>query len=127
MRPEPRIIMTVKNIEAIYLLSPMQQGLLFHTLYAPQSVVYFVQNCYTLCGDLNVPAFERAWQHMIDRHSILRTIFIWENREKPLQIVYRQVTLSLEQHDWRSLSPPVQQERLESYPPEHREPGCAYS
>src|SRR5437764_15451865 len=98
MRPEPRIIMTVKNIEAIYPLSPMQQGLLFHTLYAPQSGVYFVQNCYTLCGDLNVPAFERASQHMLDRHSILRTISTWENREKPLQIVYRPVTLSLDAH-----------------------------
>ena len=87
--------MTRKNIEAIYPLSPMQQGLLFHTLYAPRSGVYFVQDCYTLWGDLNVPAFERTWQHMLDRHSILRTIFIWENREKPLQIVYRQVNLSL--------------------------------
>jgi amino acid adenylation domain-containing protein len=119
--------MTRKNIEAIYPLSPMQQGLLFHTLYAPQSGVYFVQDRYTLCGDLNVPAFERSWQHMLDRHSILRTIFIWENRGKPLQVVYRQVNLTLEQHDWRSLSPAAQQERLESFLAEDRERGFALS
>ena len=46
-----------QNIEDIYPLSPMQQGMLFHSLYAPDSGVYFVQvNC-TLTGSLHVPTF----------------------------------------------------------------------
>jgi surfactin family lipopeptide synthetase C len=83
---------TQDKIEAIYPLSPMQQGMLFHTLYTPESGVYFEQLCFTLNGDdrhpgLDVAAFERAWQSLIDRHPALRTVFAWETRDKPLQVV----------------------------------------
>ena len=33
----------MQSIEDLYELSPMQQGMLFHTLYAPESEVYFEQ------------------------------------------------------------------------------------
>ena len=62
-----------KNIEAIYPLSPMQQGMLFHSLYAPESGVYIEQMTLILKGDVNVAAFESAWQTVVDRYSILRT------------------------------------------------------
>ena len=70
--------MKPKNIEDMYPLSPMQQGMLFHARYAPDSALYFVQWATVLRGDLNAPAFQEAWQAAIDRHPALRTIFIWE-------------------------------------------------
>jgi amino acid adenylation domain-containing protein len=101
-----------KNIEAIYPLSPMQQGMLFHSLYAPESGVYVEQITFTLTGDLNVVAFESAWQTVVDRYSILRTLFIWENRPTPLQIVLKQVDLPWTNLDWLSLSSTAQQQQL---------------
>ncbi len=71
--------MKQKNIEDIYELSPLQQGMLFHTLVVPHSGVYFEQFCYALQTQLNVPAFKKAWQRVLDRHPILRTSFYWEN------------------------------------------------
>lgn len=103
---------THDNIEAIYPLSPMQQGMLFHTLYTPESGVYFEQVCFTLHGDLDVAAFERAWQRLIERHPALRTVFAWEKRDKPLQVVRRQAPLPWTTGDWRALSPDAQQSRL---------------
>ena len=50
----------MKNVETFYPLSPMQQGLLFHSLFAPESGVYVEQISCTLDVDLNVPAFQRA-------------------------------------------------------------------
>ena len=47
---------------------------------------------------------QRAWQEVTDRHEPLRTLFVWEGREKPLQVVRRRVTLPWEEHDWRGLS-----------------------
>jgi hypothetical protein len=107
--------MTAKNIEAIYPLSPLQQGMLFHTLYAPQSGVYFGQFHCTLQGDINVNAVKWAWQRVVDRHPILRTAFVWESLHEPLQVVGRRVKLSFEEQDWRGAPPPEQQERLEVY------------
>ena len=99
-----------KNIEAIYPLSPMQQGMLFHSLYAPESGVYVEQMTLNLIGNINVAAFESAWQTVVDRYSILRTLFIWENRPTPLQIVLKQVDLPWTNLDWLSLSPTAQQD-----------------
>src|SRR4028118_1198332 len=97
--------MKAENIQDIYELSPTQQGILFHSLYSPESGVYFVQLCFTLHELLNVVAFDRAWQQVVARHTALRTSFYWENLDKPLQVVHRKVKVSLEQHDWRGIAP----------------------
>ncbi|MBD2448701.1 non-ribosomal peptide synthase/polyketide synthase [Nostoc sp. FACHB-152] len=102
-----------RNIEDIYPLSPMQQGMLFESLYAPDSGVYFEQCSYALSGNLNVSVFEQAWQQVIARHSVLRTAFVWENEQQPLQVVYRQVNVNLQSYDWRELSAQEQQKKLE--------------
>ncbi|NJM89924.1 MAG: hypothetical protein HC847_25040 [Hydrococcus sp. RU_2_2] len=107
--------MGIKNIENFYPLSPMQQGMLFHSLVAPQSGVYFEQFSYTFKGDFSIAAFDRAWQQVIKRHPVLRTCFAWEGLKEPVQIVHRQVKLPLIQKDWRHLSPSQQQEKLEVF------------
>jgi surfactin family lipopeptide synthetase C len=115
--------MRMENIEDLYELSPLQQGLLFHTLYAPKSGVYFEQYTLTFQGDLNVPALEQAWHQVVNRHPVLRTSFYWEGFDKPFQAVNRQVSPALEQHDWRELSPGEQQQRLELWIQADRERG----
>ncbi|BAZ11501.1 amino acid adenylation domain protein [Calothrix sp. NIES-4071] len=102
-----------KNVEDAYPLSPMQQGMLFHSLYAPDEDVYIEQMSFNLNGTLNVAAFVRAWQQVVERHPILRTAFVWEKLEKPIQVVGRQVTLPWEEHDFRGVSPDQQQKQLE--------------
>lgn len=103
------------NVEAIYPLSPMQQGMLFHTLYAPQSGVYVEQWVFTLRGDLDVAAFERAWQRVIERYAVLRTLFVWERRDRPLQVVRQRVQPPWEQHDLKELAASEQQPWLMSW------------
>jgi amino acid adenylation domain-containing protein len=86
--------------------------MLFHSLFAPEVGLYFVQKSCTLFGELNLDAFERAWQKIIDRHPVLRTAFVWEELDEPVQVVYRRVRLPLQQQDWRDLSSEEQQARL---------------
>ena len=79
--------MQLDNVEDVYPLSPMQQGLLFHSLYAPDSQAYFHQLVFELSGEIDIRAFKRAWERILTRHAILRTAFYWEGLEEPLQVV----------------------------------------
>src|ERR1700738_4352576 len=105
----------MKVIEDTYQLSPMQQGMLFHCLCSPQSGRYIEQMIGDLHEALNVPAFKRAWQRVIERHEILRTSFCWEGLSEPLQEVRPSVTLPFEQQDWSTLPLKEQEEELEVY------------
>ena len=113
----------MENIEDIYELSHMQQGMLFHTLYAPESGIYFEQMSCTLRGSLNVKAFKSAWQQVAERHPVFRTSFLWEDLEKPLQVVHRQVEVPWIQQDWRGLAPDKRQQKLENFLLEDRKQG----
>ncbi|MDZ8090978.1 MAG: amino acid adenylation domain-containing protein [Nostoc sp. DedQUE05] len=104
-----------KNIESIYPLSPMQQGILFHSLYDPESGVYCEQLSCTLHGYINPTAFAQAWQRVVERHPALRTFFVWDNLDKPHQVVCKTVNLPFAADDWRSLSPTQQQEQLTAF------------
>ncbi|OUL22225.1 hypothetical protein BV378_25410 [Nostoc sp. RF31YmG] len=107
--------MNTANIENIYELSPIQQGILFHSLYESESGTYFVQLSYGLRGMLNITAFERAWERVVAHHSPLRTSFHWEGFDKPLQVVHKKVQLLLKQLDWRGIDPEEQQEKFQAF------------
>ena len=102
----------MKNVEDLYPLTPMQQGLLFYHLYAPHSGLYIEHLNAMLSGNLNLPAFEQAWLQVIERHAVLRTAFVWDGLDEPLQVVRRNVDLPLVQLDWRELSAADQQRQL---------------
>jgi amino acid adenylation domain-containing protein len=110
-----------KNIEAIYPLSPMQQGMLFHSLYNPESKAYLSQISISLKGNLDILAFEQAWRKVIERHPALRTVFVWKNRKQPLQVVQKQVNVPWVNLDWRSLSSEEKKSQLDSFRQSDRE------
>lgn len=107
--------MKIETLEDSYQLSPMQQGMLFHSLYNQNSGVDIEQLLCIVHENLNVSAFIEAWQRVIERHPVLRTSFYWEGDQEPQQYVHQQVRLPLEQQDWCDLLPKEQQERLQSY------------
>ena len=91
-----------KNIEAIYELSPMQQGMLFHSIYSDEESNYFEQLTSTLAGNLNVDALKQAWENVLERHTILRTSFVYKKLDKMLQVVHKSVELPFNFEDWRN-------------------------
>jgi acyl transferase domain-containing protein len=112
-----------RGIEDAFPLSPLQQGLLFHSLTSPDSGLYLEQMTCKLVGRLEVETLERAWQHAIERHPVLRTFFVWENLDRPLQVVSPWAAQSTVLEDWRNLSPEEQRERLaERWQADRRQP-----
>lgn len=113
------------NIEDIYALSSLQEGMLFHTLYAPDERPYLDHIVWELRDEqgLNVPAFKRAFQQVVKRHQALRTAFIWKVAKKPHQVVLRQLDVDIEEKDWRGLTPDEQTRRLDLFLEEDRARG----
>ncbi|MFP4409953.1 amino acid adenylation domain-containing protein [Coleofasciculus sp.] len=93
----------------------MQQGMLFHSLYEQQSGVYIEQVIGSLREKLNVSALSQSWQRVVERHSILRTSFHWDDSHHLQPLVSKLGKLPLEQQDWRGLSKSEQESRLQAY------------
>ncbi|MFO7587952.1 MAG: condensation domain-containing protein, partial [Gemmatimonadota bacterium] len=91
------------RIEDIYPLSPMQQGMLFHSLREPDAGLYVEQTSWLIEADLAVEAFRQAWSEAVRRHSILRTSFAWDGLDEPMQVVHRSVELPFAFEDLRTL------------------------
>ena len=118
--------MDTKNIENIFELSPLQQGMLFHTLYAAKIDPYVYQYAARVKGELQPQTFRRAWQAAVDRHQSLRTAFYWQETDKPLQVAYKSVEVPFAEHDWRGLPAAEQQKRLDDYFQADRERGFEF-
>jgi amino acid adenylation domain-containing protein/non-ribosomal peptide synthase protein (TIGR01720 family) len=109
------LLQTRNDVVDLFHLSPMQQGMLFHILYAPNTDVYLGQFSCALQGDLDANALNSAWQQTLNRHDVLRASFVWENLDEPLQLIHKSVRVPLEQHDWRALTDDEQRERWEAF------------
>ncbi|HGY55852.1 MAG TPA: amino acid adenylation domain-containing protein [Caldithrix abyssi] len=112
-----------KNIEAVYPLSPMQQGMLFHSIFDPEAGMYFEQTTFKMKGDLDKAAFERAVAKVIERNPVLRTSFVYKKLEKQLQVVHKTVDIPLVFHDWRSQDKKKQERMLQNLLDEDRRQG----
>jgi amino acid adenylation domain-containing protein/non-ribosomal peptide synthase protein (TIGR01720 family) len=99
------------EVQHVYSLSPMQQGMLFHSLYSHKTPPYLTQISLCLQGELDASAFRRTWTMLVERHPVLRTSFLWEGLQQPVQVVQSLVPLPLEELDYRGFAP-AEQEKL---------------
>ena len=72
---------------------------------------------------MDVRAFRRAWESVVKRHAILRTAFLWEGLEEPIQVVRRQVELPWMEADWTDGAPDEQKQRWQKLLTEQRQNG----
>lgn len=115
--------MSLDNVEDIYPLTPLQQGMLVHTVSEPQSGVYVQQICTQLEGKLHIDEFAAAWRDTVRRFEVLRTAFLWEELDEPLQVVRQDVDVPWKHDDWRSSPEPHCDERLQTFLAEDRQQG----
>ncbi|MES1243277.1 MAG: amino acid adenylation domain-containing protein, partial [Acidobacteriota bacterium] len=115
--------MKPENLEAVYRLSPSQEGILFHTLYEPASSLYFLQLAVTVRGRLDAGVLRGAWEDLVARHPALRTEIHWQGLEKPVQVVQRRVALVWQEEDWTGVPERAREERLARFREADRERG----
>ncbi|HUC63937.1 MAG TPA: condensation domain-containing protein, partial [Stellaceae bacterium] len=114
------------DLEAVYPLSPLQQGLRFHALYAGKADPYRVQLCLGLEGPLDVGLMRLAWQRLFERHEALRVALI-EQDGRPLQVVRRGLALPWHEDDWSALDDASFPQRLAAFLAEDRAAGFDFA
>ncbi|MEP7243830.1 MAG: amino acid adenylation domain-containing protein [Gammaproteobacteria bacterium] len=107
--------MSSPAIEDIYPLSPLQQGILFHCLMQQDGGMYWTQFGFTLSGKLDTALLRSAWRETIARHAVLRSVFLWERRDRPLQVVMKDAEPHWTELDWSDCTQGEQQQRLHSF------------
>ncbi|WKN24386.1 non-ribosomal peptide synthase/polyketide synthase [Azotobacter vinelandii] len=110
-------------IEDIYPLTPMQEGLLLHTLLEPGTGIYYMQDRYRIDSELDLQRFEQAWQAVVARHEALRASFTWNSGETMLQIVHKPGAARIDYLDWSALDADGHEERLQALHKRERETG----
>ncbi|UVL32510.1 amino acid adenylation domain-containing protein [Pseudomonas sp. B21-041] len=96
-----RIVATVPggaaNVQDIYPLSALQEGMLYHHLSAPAGDPYISQARFVFDSQERLDAFADALRWVVKRHDILRTSFVWEYLDEALQVVWREAPLVCEE------------------------------
>ncbi|MEW7293169.1 non-ribosomal peptide synthetase/type I polyketide synthase [Aquimarina sp. 2304DJ70-9] len=87
------------DIQNIYPLSPMQEGMLFHYLMNPDSESYLGQMTFEIHGELDIEAVKESMDELIARHEVLRTVFLHEGYERPIQIVLKERKSNVQYRD----------------------------
>jgi amino acid adenylation domain-containing protein/non-ribosomal peptide synthase protein (TIGR01720 family) len=100
------------NIQDIYPLSPMQEGLLFYALYKKNSSMGFLQTSYRLQGTLDISLVEKSLNELFKRHDMLRTAIIFKQVERPLQLVLKDRTVDFSYKDLRGMTSPEEIEKF---------------
>ncbi|PBP93536.1 non-ribosomal peptide synthetase, partial [Pseudomonas congelans] len=86
----------VANVQDIYPLAPLQEGILYHHIAAEQGDPYVLQAHFAFDDRASLDAFVQALQAVIERHDILRTAMLWKGLDSPVQVVWRHAQLPLE-------------------------------
>ena len=98
--------------EAAFALTPLQQGMLFHSMLTPGSSLYLNQVSCRITGEVDTDAFLEAWRAVVRRHPALRAEPHWARGEEPLQIIRQGAELPVERQVWPPLPEDMREQRV---------------
>ncbi|MGY5333657.1 non-ribosomal peptide synthetase [Pseudomonas protegens] len=111
------------QIEDVYPLTPMQEGMLLHTLLEPGTGLYYMQDRYRINSELDPERFAQAWQAVVARHEALRASFCWNVGEDMLQVIHKPGRTPIEFLDWSAVPEAEQEAKLQALHKQEREAG----
>lgn len=103
------------DIEAVCRLTPLQEGILFHAIDDKTSANYIVQYTASVEASVDVDRLETAWRQAVSSHAALRTCFVWETTDHPMQIVRRKATVDVRRLDLRQAADADRKQRVEAF------------
>ena len=111
------------EVQQIYQLSPMQEGMLFHAIMDKESNAYYQLISYDTIGEIDVQTIEDAWNALIEKYAIFRTVFIHEEINKPMQVVLQERKIQIYFEDISSMTERVRENYIERYQEQEKQKG----
>ncbi len=111
------------NVSSVYPLTPVQAGMLFHALSGRQDGAYVVQHTSDLSGALDSARLRAAWEAVMAENSALRTAFLYEGLDEPMQVVRELVQMPWSDLDWSAEPASEHADKLQSMLDEDRRRG----
>ncbi len=111
------------DVKDMYFLTPMQEGMLLYYVMDKTSPVYFEQTAYHIHGELDHKLFEQAYKQISDRYDILRTIFVHEKVQRPIQVVLKNRSASVYYKNISGLDKDEQERWLKEFKNKDKEKG----
>lgn len=87
----------IANIQDIYPLTPLQEGILFHRLLNERVDLYVLTTLFELNSRAAIGPLAEAIGHVVQRHDVLRAAVLWQGLPHPVQVVCRSATLMIEE------------------------------
>ncbi|MGE7170346.1 non-ribosomal peptide synthetase [Bacillus altitudinis] len=103
------------QVQDMYYLSPMQEGMLFHTLHHQEKGFYVEQMDMNVKGTLRSDLLEKSMNIIVERYDIFRTVFLHEKVKRPVQVVLKNRPFQLDIVDIQDLSESEQLERIDRF------------
>ena len=107
-----KLLQENESVEDIYPLTPLQQGMLFHSLLDTSTDVYFASFNWLLEGRIDIDKFQEAWNLVINQHSSLRSATHWQGLRTPMQVVQQSVVMPFTFDDWSGIGSAEQDAKL---------------
>ncbi|MBA4496580.1 condensation domain-containing protein, partial [Paenactinomyces guangxiensis] len=111
------------QINGLYGLSPLQQGMLFHYLDDPNNTAYFQQTAFSIEGSLDLSSLKESIQDLIRKYDTLRTVFLYENLNQPIQVVLKERKAEVVFQDLSTLNDEEKQSCIDEFKRKDRERG----
>ncbi|MCR8937086.1 non-ribosomal peptide synthase/polyketide synthase [Brevibacillus laterosporus] len=111
------------NIAKVYPLTPLQEGMLFHSIKDEQTSAYYLQMTATIHGDFDLPLFEQSMNTLIENYEVLRTVFVYQNLQRARQVVFKERRMQVYFEDITRFSDDEQKKYIETYKNSGKEQG----
>ncbi|MEV7771732.1 amino acid adenylation domain-containing protein [Kitasatospora sp. NPDC086791] len=122
-----RLVGDGRQVADVYSLTPMQSGMLFHSLVDRRRGLYLEQNHFELSGVRHPELLGEAWQRVVDRTPVLRTALRWDGLPEPLQVVRTEAALEVTRLDWAGLDAAGHRAAVARFLHEDRERGLDFA
>ncbi len=109
------------DVKDMYSLSPMQEGMLFYYILNKGSTVFIEQMNFRIEGKLDQGLFEQAFNKLVEKYDVLRTIFVYKNTPKPRQVVLKKRNASIHFQDLSHLEGEEKEREVNTFRKEDRE------